>query len=121
MIINDIDKFGNCVLCHRNLVKNVVVNNKLQGVFDADKDQIFVKFNNGSCGHIAICKPCKSNTDVSADENRAAIMEQVHIGWTLEMNHMDENADKFQGWNSDKRKLMQDYYNTITDYTLLEG
>lgn len=119
MKVDNIDKFGNCVFCHRNLVKNVVLNGKIDVVFDADRDHIHCQFNNGSYTDIPVCKPCKKDLDFNAPDIREQIMEQVKLGWELEIDHMDRNAAKFQGWNEKAKKSLKDYYETITDYTYI--
>lgn len=113
MKIENIDKFGHCVVCHRNLIKNVVLNGKVEGVFDADKDEAQLKLNNGSVMPISICKPCKISKDLSDSMVHSKIMDAVQNGWLLEMDHMDRNPDKFPEWNSKKKEDLKKYYSTL--------
>ncbi len=113
MKIENIDKFGHCVVCHRNLIKNVVLNRKVEGVFDADKDEAHLKLNNGSVMPISICKPCKGSVDLNNAIIQNKIMDAVQNGWVLEMNHMDEHPEKFPDWNKEKRSKLENYYSNL--------
>ena len=113
MKIENIDKFGHCVVCHRNLIKNVAINGKIEGVFDADKDEAYLKLNNGSLMPISICRPCKESTDLTNVTIHAQIMEAVQEGWKLEMHMMMNNPDRFPEWNKEKQDRLQKYYNNL--------
>ena len=112
--IHNIDKFGNCVVCHKNLIKNVVLNGKQEGVFDADKDEAYLKLNNGSLMPISICRPCKDSTDLTDPTVQTTIMEAVNNGWELEMDQMDRNPDKYPDWNSAKKQKLQEFYQGLS-------
>lgn len=118
MKIDNIDKFGNCVFCHRNLIKNIVLNGKIEGVFDADAASSFFKMTNGSILVVPICKPCKATVDLTDSEIQTQIMQEVQNGWDLELNHITENPDKFAQFTDKKKQDLKDYYATceITNY-----
>lgn len=108
--INDIDKFGNCVFCHRHLVKNMVIGGKVEGVLDADASDSFFKLNTGSILVVPICKPCKKNVDLSNVDTQKSILEEVNNGWELEIHHMKNNPDKFKDFDSEKESKLRELY-----------
>ena len=110
MKIDNIDKFGNCVCCHRHLVKNVILNGKVEGVLDGDADTSYFKLTNGSILVVPICKPCKKTMDLHLRVTQDTIMDSVQEGWTLELHHMRDNKDKFPEFTEDKKKQLIDYY-----------
>lgn len=114
MKIENIDKFGHCVFCHRNLIKNVVVNGKVEGVFDADKDEAYMKLNNGSLMPICICKPCKNDVNLDNPIVQTKIMDAVQEGWKLEMHMMRDNPDKFPDWTPEKHEKLQKHYDILS-------
>jgi hypothetical protein len=113
MKIENIDKFGHCVICHRNLIKNVVINGKVEGVFDSDKDEAFLKLNINSLMPICICKPCKASVDLTDTATHERIMEAVQEGWKLEMHMMRDNPDKFPDWTPEKHEKLQKHYDNL--------
>lgn len=114
MKIDNIDKFGNCVVCHKNLIRNVALNGKIEGMFDADKDEAFMKLNNGSIMPISICKNCKSKVDLDSPDVKFSIMEAVQNGWTLEMDHMNKHPELFPDWNAAKKQVLEKYYSGLS-------
>lgn len=65
MKIDDIDKFGNCVSCHRHLVENRIIGGKVTGVLHPDASDSFFRLNTGSILVVPICKPCKNGKDLN--------------------------------------------------------
>ena len=112
MKIDNIDKFGNCVFCHRNLIKNVILNGKIQGLLDPDADTSFFKLTNGSILVVPICKPCKRDVNLIDPIVQSHIMESVNNGWELEFHHMKANKDKFPDHTELKEQELKEYYNT---------
>ena len=113
MKIKNIDKFGHCVVCHKNLIKNVAINGKIEGVFDADKDDAMLKLNNGSLLPISICRPCKESVNLDDPKVHKQIMEAVQEGWRLEIDHMDKHPDKFPEWTPNKREHLKKFYSGL--------
>lgn len=118
MKIDNIDKFGNCCTCHRNLVINKVIGGEIQGTWHPDKDDVYMKLNQGSLMPIAICKPCKNSLDLTDSIVHTQIMEAVHNGWMLEIDYMKQNPDKFKDFTPEKEKSLKDMYSelSITGY-----
>jgi len=118
MKIDNIDKFGNCVVCHRNLIRNIVINGKVEGVWHPDKDEAYMKLNQGSLMPISICRPCKKSTDLNDPTVHNNIMEAVNNGWLLEIDHMKRNPDQFKDFTPEKEQALKDMYSklSITGY-----
>lgn len=110
MVIENIDKFGSCVYCHRNLVVNKVIGDKVQGTWHPDKDDAYMKLNQGSLMPIAICKPCKKNIDLTDSVVHTKIMEAVNNGWALEINYMKEHPEQFKDFTPEKEQALKDMY-----------
>lgn len=110
MKINDIDKFGNCVSCHRHLVKNVVAGGKIQAVLDPDASDSFFKLNNGSILVVPICKPCKKDMNLNDPNIQMNIWAEVNLGWQLELDHMKANPDKFPDHTPEKHNNIKKMY-----------
>lgn len=116
MKVDNIDKFGHCILCHRNLLKNVALSGKIEPCFDPDKDEAWLKLNTGSMMSISVCKKCKSNTDFESIDNKKKVLEAVNNGWELEMDLMLKNKEKFPEFNEEKRNKLKQLYSSITDF-----
>lgn len=112
----NIDKFGHCILCHKCLLKNVVINGKQEALFDANKDEVWVQLNNGALMSISVCKPCKSQTDFNDDATKTQVLRSVQLGWQLEMDLMSLHPQKYPDFSSDKRLGLEAFYSSLTDY-----
>ena len=91
----DYDKYGYCVLCHRNLRYEQVINDKVMMRFSTDYEETEYLLNDGSKMRVAICKPCKEKL---TEEHHTQVMDCVKAGWVEEVKTLP--------W-SDKKK--QDY------------
>lgn len=114
MIIENIDKFGTCVTCHRNLVINKVIGDEVQGTWHPDKDDAFMRLNQGSLMPIAICKPCKNKVDLTNSVVHAKIMEAVNNGWALEIDYMKKNPEQFNDFTPEKEQALKDMYASLS-------
>lgn len=108
--IDNIDKFGNCVSCHKQLVKNMVIGGKVQGVVDPNYSHSYFKLNTGSILVAPICKACKVNMDLDNLEIQKNIWKEVNHGWQLEIDHMKDNPDKFRDFDSNKENDLRTLY-----------
>lgn len=118
MKIDNIDKFGNCCVCHRNLVVNKVIGGKVESTWHPDKDDAYMKLNQGSLMPIAICKPCKHSVDMTDPLVHTQIMQAVNNGWALEIDHMKKHPEQFKDFTPEKEKALKDMYKglSITGY-----
>ena len=74
------DEYGYCVLCHRNLRYEQVINDKPMMRFSTDYDETEYLLDDGSKMRVAICKPCK-NTLLT--EHNSMVMDSVKAGWAI--------------------------------------
>jgi hypothetical protein len=112
MQVKNIDKFGHCIVCHKYLLKNVAINGKIEEVFDANKDEAYMKLNNGSIMPISICKPCKESVNLDDPDIHKQLMEAVHEGWKLEIDLMKEDPEKY-GFTPEKEQVLRRYYKDL--------
>jgi hypothetical protein len=114
MKIDDIDKFGNCVSCHRHLVENKVIGGKVQGVLHPDASDSFFRLNTGSILVVPICKTCKNKMDLNNVEVQSDIWKEVNHGWQLELDHMKSNIDKFPDHTPEKELKIKEMYSGMS-------
>ena len=89
------DKFGHCVICHKNLLVEQYVDNKFILRFTPDYDESMFFLNDASKMRVAICKPDKAKL---TENDFDYIMECVFQGWLLEL---EEN--KTGHWSKEKK------------------
>lgn len=81
---DDIDKFGHCVVCHRNLIVRRVVDGKVQNTLAPEFGQTEFLMNNGSRLVVCMCRICQNTYDLSDKKIQEDIMAAVEKGWDLE-------------------------------------
>lgn len=81
---DNIDKFGHCCVCHKNLLTKRVVDGHVIDMFLPEYDDTVFLLNNGSQMQITICKNCKEISDLSDEKLHQNIMEACMKGWELE-------------------------------------
>lgn len=84
MNTDNIDKFGHCVVCHKNLLTKRVVDGKVIDMFLPFYDDTMFLLDNGSQMQVTICKHCKADKDLSDPKVHRDIMDAVMKGWELE-------------------------------------
>lgn len=84
MNVDNIDKFGHCVVCHINLCTKKVIDGKVQDVFMPIHGHTTFLLNNGSKMQVCMCKPCQKSEDLDNTNTHCNIMDAVHKGWLLE-------------------------------------
>lgn len=89
---DDIDKFGHCCKCHRNLIVRRVVDGKVQNTLAPEFGQTEFLMNNGSRLVVCMCKICQNTYDLSDKGIQKEIMEAVEKGWQLEHELMVKNG-----------------------------
>lgn len=91
MNTDNIDKFGHCVLCHRNLIYKRVVDGRQEDMFVPTHGHTTFLLNTGSQMQVCMCKPCQQNNDLADVSIHNNIMEAVQKGWELEAKLLVEN------------------------------
>lgn len=100
---DNIDRFGFCVLCHKNLLTKKVVDGKVVDMFLPIYDETIFLLNNGSQMQVTICKICKSSNDLNDPKMHSNIMDAVQKGWELETK-MLVSDEKLPDWTEEKGK-----------------
>lgn len=84
MNVDNIDRFGHCVICHKNLLTKRVVDGKVIDMFLPTYSDTMFLLNNGSQMQVTICKTCKSQNELTSPEIQSNIMEACMKGWELD-------------------------------------
>ena len=92
------DKFGACVVCHKDLMTEKVINNEIKKLFLPEYSQMELDLDDGSKMPVCVCMKCKENYKGTPKEN-AEIMESVVEGWKEEIKNLphwtDEKRDNY--------------------------
>ena len=110
MKIKNIDKFGHCVICHKNLIRNIVIGGKVVGTWHPHKDEAYMISNIGALIPISICKPCKKTVVLDDSNVHENIMEAIKNGWELEIDHMKKHPEMFSDFTLEKEQELRDMY-----------
>lgn len=84
MNTDNIDRFGHCSFCHKNMIVSKVVDGKVTEMFLPEHDHVDFLLNSGSIMKVCLCKNCKKDIDLNDPTVRCNIMEAVMKGWELE-------------------------------------
>ena len=99
----NIDKFGHCVICHKNLLITQVIEDRVQTRFTADKNEEIYLMNDGSKMRVSICTPCKDKLNGT---EFSSVMESVFNGWKLELEDYDH-------WDKEKKESYLKKYSEL--------
>jgi len=99
MNTDNIDRFGHCVSCHKNLITKRIIDGREQEVFLPIHGHTTFLLKNGSQMEVCMCKPCQQCVQLDDPIVHHNIMEAVHKGWQLETKLLVENGtwDKEHG------------------------
>lgn len=107
--MNTADRFGACVVCHKDMVVDRVVGDKIVRMFDVEHDQTKFNLKDGSIMPVCICKTCKRNTNLDDPLVQESIMSSVIDGWKEETKQLVAD-DKRPEWTQDKAdKYISEY------------
>lgn len=97
--MSNIDKYGHCVLCHRNLIVERVSDGKVIHMFTPDKEETEFLLDDGSKMRVCVCRPCKMTIDFNDKKTCDNIMEAVVNGWQAEVDTLvaDEKRPEWDG------------------------
>jgi hypothetical protein len=113
MEINDIDRFGHCVVCHKNMLYERVVDGKAIQMFRPEHDHTEFLMNDGSRMRVCICKPCKENVDLAMPAIQEMVMACVKRGWQLEVNTLVADEKRID-WDFDRAEKHMEKYNSLS-------
>ena len=105
----NIDKYGHCVSCHRNLTIERVVDGKVMTMFLPDKEETEFLLDDGSRMRVCICRQCKQGKDLTDPKLQETIMEAVINGWDMEVKSLVKDDSK-PDWTPDRAKDYMDVY-----------
>lgn len=100
---DNIDKFGHCCVCHKNLLTKRVVDGKVVDMFTPFYDETIFLLDSGSQMQITICKTCKASTDLNDRKIHQDIMDACMKGWELETKMLVAD-EKLPDWDEKKGK-----------------
>lgn len=112
MNTDNIDRFGHCVCCHRNMITKRVVDGKVIDMFLPDHDHTDFLLNNGSIMKVCMCKSCKEKVDLTSPKVHGYIMEACMKGWELETKMLIADP-AYPAWNEDSAKAYLEKMSTL--------
>ena len=107
--IPNVDKYGHCVLCHKNMIIERVVDYKVVNMFSPEYEQTEFLLDDGSRMKVAVCKTCKRDTDFSGIETQENIMKAVVAGWELEVKGLIADEKRPEWTEESGRKYLDKY------------
>lgn len=110
--MDNIDRYGHCVTCHKNLIIERAVDGKVIPMFTPEHDETEFLLTDGSKMRACICKPCKENVDLDSDKVKNYVMEAVINGWQLEVDSLVNDEKRFD-WNKERGELHMDKYSKL--------
>ena len=104
------DRYGHCVVCHKNMIYEQVIGQKVTKRFSVDYSETEYLLDDGSKMRVAICKPCKEKL---TEADAPMIMECVKSGWVEEVKTLP--------WAEHKKKAYLDRYSKREIVCLSQG
>lgn len=105
MNTDNIDRFGHCVSCHKNLLTKRVVDGKIVDMFMPIYSDTTFLLSDGSQMQVTICKPCKESIDLNCPNKHEDIMEACVKGWKLETEICKEESWSMEDRNKYLEKV----------------
>jgi hypothetical protein len=99
----DFDKYGHCVVCHKNMIIKQIIDQKEKERFTSDYDETEYLLSDGSKMRVAICRNCKFELKEGHSDK---IMKTVHRGWV-------EEVKGIEGWDDKKRDAYLNKYSKL--------
>lgn len=113
----NIDRFGHCVICHKPMIIEKVIDQRPQLRFIPEYDTMRFLLNTNSLMRVAVCKTCKPDVK---DKDHKQIMKAVINGWDLETKMLVKDKNKPE-WDEAKRKKYMDDFSTREIVCLADG
>lgn len=112
---DNIDRFGHCVLCHKNMITKRIVDGKEIEMFLPDHDHTDFLLDSGSLMKVCMCKTCKRDNDFTDIKIHSAIMDACHKGWELETKMLVANEKEVQ-WT---QEFADNYLSEMAKYNIV--
>lgn len=87
----DYDKYGYCVVCHKDLRTTKMTSDGPVEMFTSDHSETELLLNDGSHMRVTICKKCKSQLN---EETYQDLMRSVYKGWYMETQYLKKWDNK---------------------------
>ena len=90
------DKFGHCVLCHKPMITEQVIDGVVKERFTPEYREEELLMSDGSRMRVAMCTDCKATY---SKEDYKKVMDCVNAGWEEELkvlNWDNEKKDKYR-------------------------
>lgn len=111
----DYDKFGHCVVCHKNMLIEQVVGGVVEKRLSPEYKETEFLLNDGSRMRVAVCKKCKAS-----DINKEDVMKCVKKGWDKDSEDLVNDKSK-PNWTSEKKDSYMSKMNRLEIVTKSEG
>lgn len=109
MSTNNIDRYGHCCKCHRNLIVERVSDGKVIHMFTPDKEETEFLLDDGSRMRVCVCKQCKMTIDFNDEKTCDNIMEAVVNGWKVEVDTLVAD-EKRPEWDTERARSHMKVY-----------
>ena len=100
----DWDEYGHCVNCHKNMLIEQVIDNKLQKRFTPEYTAKAYNLDDGTVMRVALCVQC-ADSDLKINN----VMDCVVKGWDRETDKLVESP-LFPEWTPEKKKQHMGVY-----------
>lgn len=102
----DWDEYGHCVLCHKNMLIDEVIDGRIQKRFTPEYTEKPYKLDDGTIMRVALCVECSNG--ITKKDNKK-IMDCVIKGWDRETDKLVESP-AYPEWTKEKKKEYMDVY-----------
>lgn len=107
--MSNIDKYGHCCVCHRNLIIERVSDGEVIQMFIPDREETEFLLDDGSRMRVCICRSCKMTIDFNEKKICDKIMESVINGWQAEVDTLVAD-EKRPEWDNERAKKHMKVY-----------
>ena len=104
------DEFGHCIVCHKNMLVEEVIDGKVQKRFTPEYTEAQFLLNDKSKMRVAICQPCKNSLK---EEHYNEVMQCVIAGWQKQVDVLP--------WSKEKKQSHMDKYSKLRIVTNSEN
>lgn len=112
MAIDNIDRFGHCAVCHRNMITEKVIDGRVQQVFKPEHGHAEFLLNNGSRMRVCMCLSCREKVNLDSEKVHGYIMDAVIKGWQLEVDALVAD-EKHPEWTEERGREHMEKYSSL--------
>lgn len=104
----DYDLFGHCIICHRNMLEDKMIDGVMVQVLNGDYRETEYLLDTGSKMRVAMCVQCKTKLTDTAEE-MSSIIKTVIKGWEIETDDLVSDNKKSLWTKQHKEAHMKEY------------